>query len=105
MLLAETLAAAEFARAARAQRTDAAAVTAVNTALHCRAYNVIAKTRGQLHAVFIITEYAAGGDLLKLLLRPDTPLGWKVKAATMYTAALMILILMHSVVMYSYYSR
>lgn len=41
------------------------------------AYNMIAKTRGQLHAVYIITEYAAGGDLLKLLLRPNTPLGWK----------------------------
>jgi hypothetical protein len=47
---------------------------------HCHhsAYNVIAKSRGQLHAVFIITEYAAGGDLLKLLLRKDQELGWKV---------------------------
>jgi hypothetical protein len=52
---------------------------------------VIAKTRGQLHAVFIITEYAAGGDLLKLLLRPDTPLGWKVQYLL-----LLLLLLLHS---------
>ena len=43
------------------------------------AYNVIAKSRGQLHAVYIITEYAQGGDLLKLLLRTDTPLGWRFR--------------------------
>lgn len=43
------------------------------------AYNVIAKSRGQLHAVYIITEYAQGGDLLKLLLRKDTPLGWRFR--------------------------
>lgn len=43
------------------------------------AYNVIAKSRGQLHAVYIITEYAQGGDLLKLLLSTDTPLGWRFR--------------------------
>ncbi|CAM9605913.1 unnamed protein product, partial [Choristocarpus tenellus] len=43
------------------------------------AYNVIAKTRGQLHAVYIITEYAQGGDLLKLLLKRSTPLGWRFR--------------------------
>eukprot|EP00752_Nemacystus_decipiens_P005943 g5367.t1 len=43
------------------------------------AYNVIAKSRGQLHAVYIITEYAQGGDLLKLLLRTGTPLGWRFR--------------------------
>ncbi|CAM9813754.1 unnamed protein product [Scytosiphon promiscuus] len=43
------------------------------------AYNVIAKSRGQLHAVYIITEYAQGGDLLKLLLRKETPLGWRFR--------------------------
>ncbi|CAN0362736.1 unnamed protein product [Pylaiella littoralis] len=43
------------------------------------AYNVIAKSRGQLHAVYIITEYARGGDLLKLLLSTDTPLGWRFR--------------------------
>ncbi|CAM9406613.1 unnamed protein product [Ectocarpus sp. 4 AP-2014] len=43
------------------------------------AYNVIAKSRGQLHAVYIITEYAQGGDLLKLLLRTETPLGWRFR--------------------------
>lgn len=40
---------------------------------------MIAKSRGQLHAVYIITEYAQGGDLLKLLLRKDTPLGWRFR--------------------------
>ncbi|CAM9317993.1 unnamed protein product [Chrysoparadoxa australica] len=43
------------------------------------AYNVIAKSRGQLHAVYIITEYAQGGDVLKLLVKPNTPLGWKFR--------------------------
>ena len=47
--------------------------------LYLSAYNVIAKSRGQLHAVYIITEYAQGGDLLKLLLRKDTPLGWRFR--------------------------
>ncbi|CAM9842462.1 unnamed protein product, partial [Phaeothamnion confervicola] len=43
------------------------------------AYNVIAKARGQLHAVYIITEYAPGGDLLKLLLNKDVQLSWKFR--------------------------
>ncbi|CAM9762592.1 unnamed protein product [Ascophyllum nodosum] len=43
------------------------------------AYNVIAKARGQLHAVYIVTEYAQGGDLLKLLLRKDVSLGWRFR--------------------------
>lgn len=47
--------------------------------VYLSAYNVIAKSRGQLHAVYIITEYAQGGDLLKLLLRTETPLGWRFR--------------------------
>eukprot|EP00953_Heterococcus_sp_UTEX-ZZ885_P039826 20392-Heterococcus_DN1.PRE.6 len=80
LLLAELLAAAVGSAPAYAACTATLIQLLLLRLLHCdycRAYNVIAKTRGQLHAVFIITEYAAGGDLLKLLLRPDTPLGWK----------------------------
>ena len=43
------------------------------------AYNVIAKARGQLHAVYIVTEYAQGGDLLKLLLGKNVSLGWRFR--------------------------
>lgn len=66
-------------RCCAVRKLDTQIVLLLVLRLHVRAYNVIAKARGQLHAVYIITEYAQGGDLLKLLLRKETPLGWRFR--------------------------
>lgn len=39
------------------------------------------------YSVYIVTEFAEGGDLLNLLTRKDVPLGWKLRMRIMRDAA------------------